>query len=91
MSEPTLTDIAQQLQELKKQFSQFRLTTDLEFQEVKRDLEEVKQRVEKLDARLFDLSMLVVSNSSAALWGVGTVLLSTAIAFVVARISGGNL
>lgn len=91
MSEPTLTDIAQQLQELNEQFSKFRQATDLEFQEIKRDIKEVKQAVEKLDSRFFEFSMRIVTTNQSAFWSISIALLSAAIAFVVARISGGNL
>ena len=88
MSEPTLTDIAHQLQELNEQFLKFRQT---EFQEVKRDIKEVKQAVEKLDNRLFDFSMRIVTTNQSAFWSISIALLSAAIAFFVARFSNGDL
>ena len=91
MSEPTLTDIAHQLQELNEQFLKFRQTTDSEFQEVKRDIKEVKQAVEKLDSRLFDFSMRIVTTNQSAFWSISIALLSAAIAFFVARVSNGDL
>lgn len=91
MREPTLADIAQQLQEFKQ-------TTEAQFQDLNRKVDElsqeikdVKTAVDKLDNRLFELSMRIVTANSSAFFGVGIALLSAAIAFVVARISGGSL
>ena len=84
MSEPTLTDIAQQLSEVKTDLSSFRAETAQEF-------EKINKRLDTLDNRFFEFSMRIVSANSSAFWGVGIALLSAAIAFVVARVSGGNL
>jgi prefoldin subunit 5 len=90
MSEPTLADIAKQLQEFKQ-------TTEAQFQDLNRkvdklsqEIKEVKTAVDKLDNRLFEPSMRIVTANSSAFFGVGIALLSAAIAFVVARISGGS-
>jgi hypothetical protein len=50
----------------------------------------VKAAVDKLDSRLFELSMRIMIANSSAFFGVGIALLSAEIAFVVARISGGS-
>lgn len=102
MSEPTLTDIAGQLQEFKQtneaQFQDLNLMVDELSQEIKgvndalsQEIKEVKTAVEKLDSRLFERGMRIVTANSSAFFGVGIALLSAAIAFVVARISGGSL
>ncbi len=54
-------------------------------------LDAIEKKIETLDSRFFDFSMRIVSANSSAFWGVGIALLSAAIAFVVARVSGGNL
>lgn len=55
------------------------------------EIKAVKTAVEKLDSRLFERGMRIVTVNSSAFFGVGIALLSAAIVFVVARISGGSL
>lgn len=55
------------------------------------EIKEVKTAVDKLDNRLFERGMRIVTANSSAFFKVGIALLSAAIAFVVARISGGSL
>lgn len=59
--------------------------------ELSQEIKDVKTSVDELDNRLFELSMRIVTANSSAFFGVGIALSSAAIAFVVARISGGSL
>lgn len=94
MSEPTLTDIAQQLTDFRAD-TQHRLDViDKRLDVIDKRLEKldiIEKRLDTLDGRFFEFSMRIVSANSSAFWGVGIALLSAAIAFVVARISGGQL
>ena len=87
MREPTLGDISLQLQQITERLG--KLTADVEI--LKQESKDIKQAVDKLDNRLFELSMRIVTANSSAFFRVGIALLSAAIAFVVARISGGSL
>lgn len=84
MSEPTLSDISQQLQELKAELKQ-------ESELIRQELTQIKQRLDTLDSRFFEFSMRIVSTNQTAFFGVAITVLSAAIAFVVARFSGGPL
>lgn len=59
--------------------------------ELSQEIKEVKTAVDKLNSRLFEWGMRIVTANSSAFFQVGIALLSAAIAFVVARISGGSL
>lgn len=87
MSEPTLGDISLQLRQIAERLDE--LTSNVEI--LKQESKDIKQAVYKLDSRLFELSMRIVTANSSAFFGVGIALLSAAIAFVVARSSGGSL
>lgn len=98
MSEPTLVDIAQQLTDFRRELTDFRNDTrhrldtiDTRLQLHGEILGRVEKRLDTLDSRLYDFSMRIVTTNQSAFWGVGIALLSAAIAFVVSRISGGEL
>ena len=92
-TEPTLAEIAQQLTEM-------RSYTKEQFAETRAEIAQLKATVEKLDSRLFDFTMRVVSVNQSAFYSVGLAILSAAspkgqaalggIAFVVARVSSGS-
>lgn len=77
----------EQLSDLTAQLS----SIQQDLKDIKKDLGEVKTKVDKLDDRLHDLTMRVLTANSSAFFGVGIALLSAAIAFVVAKVSGGQL
>ena len=81
MSEPTLTDIAGQLQEFKQ-------TTEVQFQDLNRkvdalsqEIKEVKTAVDKLDSRLFELSMRIVTANSWSFFQGGYSLIECSYCF----------
>lgn len=97
MSEPTLTDIAQQLTDFRNELTDFRNDTrhrldtiDTKLQSQGEILGRVEKRLDTLDSRLYDFSMRIVTTNQSAFWSISIALLSAALAFVVSRISGGN-
>lgn len=91
MSEPTLTDIAQQLTDFRTD-TQHRLDAiGTKLQAQGETLNKIEKRLDTLDSRLYDFSMRVVTTNQSAFWSISIALLSAAIAFVVSRISGGDL
>lgn len=97
MSEPTLNDVIQQLQLISNRLGEFEQKIDqrldkleLRFGFLETRFDRIEQRFNTLDNRLSDLSMRQMQVNSSAFFGVGTTLLSAAIAFVVARVSTGG-
>lgn len=94
MSEPTLTDIAQQLTDFRTD-TQHRLDViDKRLDVIDKRLEKldiIEKRLDTLDGRFFEFSMRMVTTNQSAFWSISIALLSAVIAFVVARISGGTL
>ena len=94
MTEPTLTDIAQQLQLIQSQLGAVNShleKLELRFGFLETQFDNIEKRFTNLDNSFADLSLRQMQVNSSAFFGVGIALLSAAIAFVVARISGGNL
>lgn len=91
MSEPTLTDIVQQLTDFRNDTRTRLDMIDTKLQLHGEILDRVEKRLDTLESRLFDFSMRIVTTNQSAFWSISIALLSAAIAFVVARISGGNL
>ena len=90
-SEPTLTDIAQQLTDFRNDTRTRLDAIDTKLQLHGEILNRVEKRLETLESRFFDFSMRIVTTNQSAFWSISIALLSAAIAFTVARISGGNL
>lgn len=63
---------------------------ELRFGFLETSFDRIEQRFNTLDNRLSDLSMRQMQVNSSAFFGVRIALLSAAIAFVVARVSGGG-
>lgn len=51
-------------------------------------LDAIEKKIETLDSRFFDFSMRVLTVNSSAYWTVAIALLSAAITFTVARVTG---
>ena len=90
-SEPTLADIAQQLTDFRNDTRTRLDVIDTKLQLQGEILNRVEKRLETLESRFFDFSMRIVTAPQSAFWSISIALLSAAIAFTVARISGGNL
>lgn len=90
MSEPTLADIAQQLTDFRVEIKQELELVKQELKNLTLSVTETNKRLDTLDSRLFDFSMRIVTTNQSAFWSISIALLSAAIAFVVARISGGS-
>ena len=90
-SEPTLTDIAQQMTDFRNDTRTRLEAIDTKLQLQGEILDRVEKRLDTLESRLFDFSMRIVTTNQSAFWSISIALLSAAIAFTVARISGGNL
>jgi len=91
MSEPTLTDIAQQLTDFRTDTNHRLNAIETKLQLQGETLGKIEKRLDTLDSRLYDFSMRVVTTNQSAFWSISIALLSAAIAFVVSRISGGDL
>lgn len=92
-TEPTLSDIAAQLAEIKHgqvEISRQIEKLELRFGFLETRFDNIDKRFTNWDNRLADLSMRQMQVNSSAFFGVGIALLSAAIAFVVARVSGGR-
>lgn len=90
-SEPTLTDIAQQLTDFRNDTRTRLDAIDTKLQLHGEILGRVEKRLDTLESRFFDFSMRIVTTNQSAFWSISIALLSAVIAFTVARISGGNL
>lgn len=64
---------------------------ELKFGFLETRFDSIDKRFTNWDNRLADLSMRQMQVNSTAFFGVGIALLSAAIAFVVARVSRGDL
>lgn len=92
-NEPTLLDIAVQLADISRGQIEIKQQIDrleLKFGFLETRFDNIDKRFTNWDNRLADLSMRQMQVNSSAFFGVGIALLSAAIAFVVARVSGGN-
>ena len=90
-SEPTLTDVLQKLESMEQKLDQRLERLELRFSFLETRFDSIDKRFTNWDNRLADLSMRQMQVNSSAFFGVGIALLSAAIAFVVARVSGGRL
>jgi chromosome segregation ATPase len=79
-------DIKQVLEKFESQLNKL----ELDAADIKQVLERPDKKLETLDSRLYDLAFRSMQANSSAFFGVGIALLSAAIAFVVARVSGGH-
>ena len=89
-SEPTLTDIAQQLTDFQNDTRTRLDAIDTKLQLHGERLTRVEKRLDTLDSRFYDFSMRIVTTNQSAFWSISIALLSTVIAFVVARFSGSD-
>ena len=90
-SEPTLADVLQKLEAIEQKLDQRLERLELRFGFLETRFDSIEKRFTNWDNRLADLSMRQMQVNSSAFFGVGIALLSAAIAFVVARVSGGRL
>ena len=90
-NEPTLSDIMKQLEAMEQRLDQRFDKLEMRFGFLETRFDSIDKRFTNWDNRLADLSMRQMQVNSSAFFGVGIALLSAAIAFVVARVSGGKL
>lgn len=88
-NEPTLADIMKQLEAMEQRLNQRLERLELRFGFLETRFDNIDKRFTNWDNRLADLSMRQMQVNSSAFFGVGIALLSAAIAFVVAKVSGG--
>lgn len=88
--EPTLADVIARLEVMEQRIDQRLEKLELRFGFLETRFDSIDKRFTNWDNRLADLSMRQMQVNSSAFFGVGIALLSAAIAFVVARISGGS-
>lgn len=89
-SEPTLADVMARLEAMEHKLDQRLERLELRFGFLETRFDNIDKRFTNWDNRLADLSMRQMQVNSSAFFGVGIALLSAAIAFVVARVSGGS-
>lgn len=87
-SEPTLADVMARLEVMEQRLDQRLEKLELRFGFIEKQFDSIEKRFTNWDNRLADLSMRQMQVNSTAFFGVGIALLSAAIAFVVARVSG---
>lgn len=90
MSEPTLTEIAQQLTDFRNDTRTRLDTIDTKLQLHGKTLSKLEKQLDTLDSRLYHFSMISVTTSQNISWIISIALLSATIAFVVSLVSSGN-
>lgn len=93
MGKQKSNDVLQQLQIISNRLGEIDQKLDdleLRFEFLETRFDWIEQRFNSLDTRLSNLSMQQMQVTNNGFFGVGIALVSAAIAFVVARFSGGS-